>query len=119
MNKIIYTNQFGEEHPCTFALTRYCDNGNFAVMMFTYIDGYREPYAVLTVNIREKLERYHAYVDINNLDGITVWLEENGLATYTGRQRISGFCIYPEYVFDIDAIKEYVEIDNYSEVQDE
>ena len=117
--KIIYTNRFGEEHPCTFELTRYAENGNFAVMMHTYIDGYSEPYGVITVNLSEKLERYYAFVDVNNDPGITVWLEENGLATYTGRQRISGFCIYPEYKFDIDAMMEYVETDCYSEVQDE
>jgi hypothetical protein len=111
--KIIYTDSFGNEHPCTFELNSYRENRNFAVLMYTYIGGFKEPYATLTVNFSEKLEKYHAYIDVNNLDNITVWLEENGLATYTGRQRISGFCIYPEYEFDIKAIKQYVETDHY------
>ncbi len=78
-------------------------NGGLAVTMWE--KGYEdengtdwEPYADLTRWLMDVGERM-AFVDENNLQGIGQWLEDNDLATYTGIDMPSGYCMYPLYEF--------------------
>jgi hypothetical protein len=109
-NKIDYNG-----HPCTFSLYRYRDNDNLAVQMTTYIEGYPEPYAMITRNLGIHCRKDCAFIDSNNLPGIGRWLIREGLAHATGRCQFAGYCVYDEYKFDMDKIKEYVTEDDYNE----
>ena len=82
----------------------YANNGNLAIQMFDWEEGWAEPFAMLTVNLDEKLPEGYAYVDVNNLDGVGDWIIENGLGEYAGKDRVSGFCIYPLFKFNMDAV---------------
>ena len=80
-------------------------NDTLAVIAYDVNEG--EEFAVITVN----LEPYdgntfqsdkRAFVDENNCQGITAFLEENGLAKRTGITSRSGFCTYELMEFDTD-----------------
>lgn len=74
-------------------------NDNLAILVFEtepeeYDDGY---YCDLTTNFGEPLESPDMfYLDTNKAPANLIYvLEKNGLFTYTGRIRPSGFCNYP------------------------
>ena len=64
-------------------------------------DGYWEPFAALTVNLCDTRNQNasFAYVDTNNLPAAPAFLVENGLASFTGLTRPSGFYTYPLFAF--------------------
>ena len=98
--------KYGTIHPITLEVNHYVDNGNLAIEMVTWEEGYAEPWSRLTTNLGDKLESDCAYVDTNNNgEDITSWIEQNGLGIPTGRIGYSGWCEYPEYKFDLDVIK--------------
>lgn len=102
MNRINYK-KYGSNHPIELLKSSYCNNGNLAIEMVTYEDGYPEPWSMLTVNLDDVLEPDCAYVDINNNgEDITAWIEQNSLGTPTGHIGYSGFCVYPEYKFNLE-----------------
>ena len=89
-------------HTVLLERTEYV-NGGLAVMMWE--KGYEtedscdwEPYADVTRWLFDVGDR-QAFVDENNMPGIGQWLEDNGLATYTGIDMPSGYCMYPLYEF--------------------
>lgn len=64
-----------------------------------------EPYANLTVNLPGyELGPYEAFIDTNNFPIAEMFLKDNELASYTGYEAASGFCIYPVYSFDRDKL---------------
>lgn len=82
----------------------YANNGRLAVQSFIVPDG--EPFATITVNIDCPLSgdrTMTAFIDTNNLDYLNIenFLQENQIATPTGKYGQSGFCTYPEYCFDL------------------
>lgn len=102
--------RYGHVHDITFELDRYASGGGLAIIMYCQEEGWKESYAVLTVN----LEDYptfgnRAYVDTNNLgDEILQWIEDNNLGQPTGEIGYSGFCVYPEYEFNLDEINKHL-----------
>lgn len=76
----------------------YVDKNNIYLGL-SYIDdeGYLEPYGDITVNLSYDLMPYYAYLDTNNLSGIDGFIEENGIGSFTGITKMSGFCEYPLY----------------------
>lgn len=109
-------NKYGKDHPITFELASYAENGNLYVGMFTVEDGYDTPWSSLTVNLSVKCKPNRAFIDTNNNGtGIIYWLEDNKLGRYTGNLMPSGFCMYPEFEFDMDALMQHVTKD-YREV---
>ena len=107
--KTINWNAWGTNHPITFRLSRYADNGNLYVGMITHEDGYPEPWSDLTVNLDVKCAANCAFIDTNNnSDRIVEWLITNKLATLTGRMESSGFCVYPEMKFNMEELKKYI-----------
>ena len=104
----IILSRWGKEHPITFSLSRYAENGNLRVALITHEDGYPEPWSTLTVNLRIKCEENCAFIDINNNGReIISWLLENNLGLLTGREIRSGFCVYPEFIFFPDELLKY------------
>ena len=47
-----------------------------------------------------------AFVDTNNCPWVKEFLEDNHIAKFTGWSAPSGFCDYPLYEFDKDAVFE-------------
>lgn len=59
-----------------------------------------ECYGYATVNFENKLPKYMAYVDTNDMPYIEEFIEKYRLGTNTGMYMKSGFCKYPLYHFD-------------------
>ena len=104
-------NAWGAEHEITFELHKYAENDNLAIEMMCWDEEeFPEPWSMLTVNLSVKCKPNCAYIDTNN-NGYTIieWLIENKLGNITGVLGFSGFCTYPEFEFDMDELKKYVE----------
>lgn len=91
---------WGRKHNVTVHATKYVDNGNLTVCLDDPMEG---PYATITVNLG-RLNDGFAYVDTNNCPWAVKFLEENGLAEFTGKTCRSGFCEYPLYKFNMEKI---------------
>ena len=103
-------NAWGGNHTITLTTNIYAENGNLYVGLICWDDGFREPWSDLTVNLGVKCKPNCAFIDINNNDnGIIAWLEANKLGKLTGRMEMSGYCIYPEFEFDVDEVNKYLE----------
>ena len=102
--------KYGNDHPMTFYLNKYAQNGNLYVELITHEEGYAEPWQDLTVNLGIKCAEDCAFIDTNNNDpDIIAWLEENNLGELTGRVEASGWCLYPEFQFNMQELKKYTE----------
>ena len=67
-----------------------------------------EPYARLTVNFPgEKLADNEAFVDTNNVPNAEEFIEENGLGVCIPGVKMSGFCVYPKYRFDMEKLAQF------------
>ena len=100
---------WGKVHPMTFEIQHYLDNGNLYVGLLSNDEGYPEPWQNLTVNLGVTCNENCGFIDTNNNgNGIIDWLVENGLCKPTGRIKASGFCMYPEFEFNMEKLKEYV-----------
>lgn len=89
----------------TIETANYANNGNLAIQLWCE-DG---PYATLTVNLNHKCKSNCAFVDINNCPWAEEFIAQYGLGVPTGNMQASGWCIYPEYEFDLDEVNKYVE----------
>ena len=87
----------------------YANNGNLYVGILEEEDGYYVPWSDLTVNLNRKCKPGCAFIDTNNNgDEIEDWLMKNNLAYPTGRLEVSGWCIYPEFKFNMETLMQYV-----------
>ncbi|MDO4798554.1 MAG: DUF4313 domain-containing protein [Coriobacteriales bacterium] len=100
MKTFDYKDQWGGVTRVRLVRGAYAD-GSLAVQALREGDGYWEPYATLTVNLRDERSQNasYAYADANSMPTAAELLVENGLAAYTGMTRSSGFCTYPLYAF--------------------
>ena len=111
---MIYLHKYGTNHPMTFQLANYADNGTLYVGLLTNEDGYTTPWQNLTVNLEEssRCKKNCAYIDTNNNGNeIMHWLEDNNLGEPTGRIAASGWCFYPEFEFNMEELMKHVEWD--------
>ena len=96
---------FGKEYDVTVNVNKYVDGGLALTMDYMDEDYHcMMPFATLTVNLGEKLAKNQAYVDTNNCPWAEGFIEKYGLGKETGRIGMSGFCFYPLYEFDMEAI---------------
>ena len=100
MKTFDFKDQWGDVTRVRLVRGAYAD-GSLAVQALREGDGCWEPYATLTTNLGDERNQNasYAYVDTNNLPSAAAFLVENGLATYTGLTRPSGFCAYPLFAF--------------------
>ncbi len=79
---------------------------NLGIQLYCYDeDGFREPYATLTVNFGEFIgAKDCAYIDTNN-NSFTDQLLAMGFCQDTGFTKQSGFCTYPLWKFDSEFLK--------------
>lgn len=101
--------KYGQVYSMAFELANYTENGNLYVGLLTYEEGYPQPWQNLTVNLSVKCAPNCAYIDTNNNGNeIIEWLEQNGLGKSTGNLMPSGWCVYPEFEFDMDELMGHV-----------
>lgn len=88
-------------------ISAYVEKNNIYLGL-SYLDeeGIIEPYGDITVNLADDLLPYYAYLDTNNLPGIERFVEENGIGTFTGMMKTSGFCEFPLYALDAERLAE-------------
>ena len=110
---MINYNKYGKNHPMTFQLANYAENGNLYVGMITNEEGWPEPWSNLTVNLSVKCENNRAFIDANN-NGVEIinWLLENNLGHLTGREMPSGWCRYLEFEFNMDELMKHIYSDD-------
>lgn len=103
-------NAWHSEHEITIDIDNYANNGNLYIGLVCWDEEFPEPWSDLTVNFDIKCEPNKAFVDTNNNGSdIERWIVMNKLGMPTGRVCTSGFCTYPEYEFNIDELKKYME----------
>jgi hypothetical protein len=107
--KTITLERYGKKHPMCFNTAKYAENGNLYVGLTTMIEGWPEPWSNLTVNLSVKCKENCAFIDTNNNGNeIITWLEENNLGETTGRIAFSGWCVYPEFEFNMEELMKHV-----------
>lgn len=98
---------FGKKYPIQVKVSSYLNNGNLAIQMYDWMEGYPELWATLTVNLWEMCEKDCSYVDTNNHGKkILDWIKKNNLGRVTGRECCSGYCRYPEVHFNEERLRE-------------
>ena len=90
---------WGENHKVEIRKSSYVTNGNLALSLLEINEG---PYATLTVNLDETLPMNQAYVDTNNCAWAETFIHMNKLGVHTGKFKVSGFCTYPLYEFNLE-----------------
>ncbi len=94
---------YGETYNLVAKTANYSNNGSLAVMLETD-EG--EPFATLTVNLADGVaESEYQYVDTNNCSWAEEFIKKNKLGEPTGMMGFSGFCQYPLYRFNLEALK--------------
>jgi len=94
--------EFGTYNVSIETSTYYCGD-NLAISLITE-DG--EPFAILSVNLPEwTLPKDKAFVDTNNCPWAEKFIVDNKLGRPTGITGTSGYCVYPQYKFDVEKLK--------------
>jgi len=94
---------YGEKFNLVAKTANYSDNDSLAVMLETD-EG--EPFAVLTVNLSDGVaEKEYQYIDTNNNSWAEEFIKKYKLGEPTGIMGFSGFCQYPLYKFNLEALK--------------
>lgn len=102
MRKIYVAKTDFAEYDVYLDVSEYVENKNVAVSLWSDEVG---PVAMLTKNL-EKVEDGYAYIDTNNNPWAEDFIVSNGLGEPTGKVKQSGYCIYPLYKLNMDAILE-------------
>lgn len=102
--------EYGNTYDITLEIQTYSAPIGLCVELVDNSEGYPVPYSRITVNIDEFVDPEYtgllAAIDTNNNPDITKFLESNNLAKFTGKVAISGYCTYPIYKFDENALRE-------------
>ena len=98
-----------------FYVDQYLAGGRIALRMESFDTDYNdwEPYDFVSTNLPEeglppavKQNAIFIRQDMNWYPSIAAVLENEGLANKTGRVGYSGFCVYDEWIVDVEKIKE-------------
>lgn len=105
--KILKLNQFGKSFNVQLKIATHQDDNNLVIRMGVKEDDGWTYWNLLTVNLEGKREKDCAFIDTNN-NGLEIlkWIEDNKLAVSTGKSKSSGYCLYEEYCFDPNILRE-------------
>ena len=96
---------YGTYSNCMISVEHYIADDSLAIEIVNDTDGC---IARITVCLNQKgIGEDCAFVDTNNCPWAEDFIEAYGLGTYTGESRISGFCTYPLYRFNMEELKKY------------
>lgn len=104
--KIFELHKYGTTHPIQLEVATYSE-GNLAITMTTWSSGVPEPWNILTVNLEGRRKKDCAFIDTNNNGAeILTWIIRHGLGVPTGQAQQSGYCVYPEFHFRPDILRQ-------------
>lgn len=107
MKKFFNHKAWGETVPMELNLSYYMHNRTLAVSLYEKESG--EEYGMLTCCLDDAPGRNRAFLDVNNMgEQIVDELETAGFGKRTGRTARSGFVTYPEFKFDAEVLKAYM-----------
>ena len=95
---------FGRKRNVHFVINTYNSNGNMCVRL---VEDTGEPYDYVSTNL-DTVPAGCAFVDTNRSPEMVDILEKYGFAKYCDITRDSGYCTYPLYEFDLDAMADYI-----------
>ena len=98
---------YGKQYDIQLEKTAYVYKDLLAVEMWVVENGERtDPWSKLTVCLGVYTDPDCAFIDTNNNgEQICDWLVKNKIAEPTGRMQASGFCMYPEFRFNMSAFE--------------
>lgn len=100
--------------PCVLVKDTYANNNRLAVSIVDLETG--ECWDTITVNLPAELLigslDSSNFIDTNNVSEAIDFLESNNIATFTGNYGFSGFCVYPEYTFNLECLITYEEFNS-------
>lgn len=98
---------YGKTYPVRVRVETYEDYRNLCVSREVFSDGYWEEWDTITVNLSPRFNAFCSFIDVNNCGEKCVhWLTENGFGSLTSRVERSGFCVYPEFKFSEQKLRE-------------
>lgn len=104
--KTFELHKYGTTYPIQLEVATYPE-GNLAITMTTWSAGVPEPWNILTVNLEGCRNRDCAFIDTNNNGtDILAWIIRHGLGVPTGLAQQSGYCVYPEFHFRPDILRQ-------------
>ena len=102
-----YSLYTGETMVTIMDIQQYLDTGNLYIGLSCFEDGFPEPFGDLTINLEDVTPNYCSYVDVNNMSNAEKFIVDNGLGTFTGFVKRSGYVEYPLYMFEPDKLREF------------
>lgn len=94
-------------HMVEVVVQTYQQNNNLAVSLVPWRGLTPGEEIWLTVNLAGRRQPDHAYLDANHITQEAMeWLINNNIAHPSGDARPSGFCVYPEYTFNLERLRE-------------
>jgi len=102
------TTMYSTTPDCYLEADEYAEGGHVALSVWSESEG---PFANLTVNLdsTKLYPKNFNFVDTNNFPQAIELIQRLGIGRPTDRCGYSGFCSYPLYEFDMDAIKAWTE----------
>jgi len=99
--------QWSVTEDCILTLDEYADNRHVAISIWSLSEG---PFAHITVNLpsTDRFPANYGYVDTNNFPEAEKVIADLGIGKPVGQYDVSGFCFYPLYEFDLEAIRKFV-----------
>lgn len=100
------TTAYGTTPDCYLEVTEYDKGGHIALSVWSESEG---PFDFLTKNFDSVYPKHFNYVNTDTFPKAIELIDRLGIGRPTGLHRRSGFCTYPLYEFDMDAIKAWTE----------
>lgn len=96
--------KYGTYRDCFLKVGAYVADNSPTVEVWNHEDG---PIVRLTVCVFEGAGDGTGFVDVNNAPYALDFIREYGLGVETGVKVRSGYCVYPQVKFDMDALRSY------------
>ena len=97
----------GKDLEMKAKVASYDQGGNLAIRLYSKAEYGFAPFCMLTANTDAVCPENCSLININRgFEGIEDWVKEHGLAVPTRRSVRSGYCLYPEYQFKPEILRE-------------
>lgn len=118
LNMELLLNHRGNNLKVKIEIRVYEQNKNLDIRLYSEAELGFEPLCMLIANTAAACPKDCSLVNTNTgIDGLLEWIEQNNLAVPTGLYVGSGYCEYPEYWFNSNALRE-LDPEGYAEYLD-